>query len=97
MMWEDRRKIAKLFLFVFSFSLIISAFLPMCCAEHECIGENCTICYEMNFLKGIFESLTVTLIIFVVVDELKKYRYIIKNFNWKYRLIPVLLKVKLLE
>jgi len=66
--------------------------------EHNCVGEDCTICYEINLMKNIFESLLILSLLYIFIKRIEECISLIKKFlRKKYYLTPVLLKVRLLE
>lgn len=95
-MLKNRENIAKLFFVIFMFSMVISFSFMVFHLEHECIGEECNVCYEINLLKSIFDNLLILSLIYVFIK--KSAFYIEKiNYIWQinYCLSPVKLKVKM--
>lgn len=83
---------------IFIAILIISGSLMICCFEHECHGEKCFICYEINFFKNVFESLIVLAVVLLVRESIEKcIMRIDYSRRINYSLTPIKLKVKLLE
>ena len=97
-MWKNREKLAKIFFIFFIFSVIISYSFIACGLDHECVGEDCNVCYEINLLKNIFDSLLISSLLYITVKNLicciLKISYI---WQINYCLTPVKLKVKLTE
>lgn len=89
---------AKLFFIIFISSLIFSYGFGLHFSEHNCIGNECKVCYEINLMKNIFDNLLVLVLICSFISEFRN--YIIKlKWSIKYRgnITPVKLKVKLIE
>ena len=95
-MWKNRGNIAKLFFIIFIFSIIISSSFMVLHLDHECIGEDCNVCYEINLLKSIFDSLLILSLMYVFIKKTVFYIERIK-YIWQlnYCLSPVKLKVKM--
>ena len=68
-MWKNRENIAKLFFVIFIFSIIISFSFMVFHLDHECISEDCNVCYEMNLLKSIFDNLLILSLMYVFVKK----------------------------
>lgn len=94
-MEKSRKKLAKLFLVFFIASLLFSCGIGICCLEHECIGEGCIICYEIDLVKHIFDSLFVASLMYSYINVFK--RFILRiRYIWqiRYYLTPIKLKVE---
>ena len=96
-MWKNRREIAKLFFIIFALSLIILSIMTIGHIEHNCIGEDCTICYEINLMKSIFKNLLILSLLFAFINNFEKYAVINNFFSKKYYLTKILLTVRLIE
>jgi len=98
-MWKNRRKISRLFFVIFLFLLVSLSLISIVhTCHHNAIGEDCTICYEINLMKNIFENLLILSSLYVFVKQFENSSIPIKSFfKEKYYLTPVLLKVRLLE
>lgn len=97
-MWKNRGNIAKLFFIIFVFSIIISYSFALCSLEHDCIGEGCNICYEINLMKSVFDNLLILSLLYIFIKN--SISYIVRlRYIWQinYCLTPVKLKVKLSE
>jgi len=97
-MQKYRKNIAKLLLLIFSLFLIISFTVELFTITHDCIGDRCNICYEINFIKNIFDSLLMAFLMNILICKIRSYLYeaiIIKNK--KIKLTPIKLKIKLIE
>ena len=95
-MWKNRENIARLFLAIFMLSLVSSCSFTSLWIDHECIGECCDVCYEINLLRNIFDNLLILSLIYVFIKKLVSYIERI-NYIWQlnYCLSPVKLKVKM--
>ena len=90
-----RKNIATFFLIIYILCVFSTSLFFVCHSEHECIGENCNICYGINLIKNVLELMKILLFIFLVIkDSGIKSKNICKV---KYNLTPVLLGVNLLE
>lgn len=97
-MRKNRENLAKLFFIIFIFSLIISYAFTFCSFDHECMGEDCTICYEINLMKSMFDNLLIIFLVAEFINQAKeniaKKRYILKLRD---KLTPITLKVEMLD
>lgn len=50
-MLRNRSFLSKVLLVLFILSIVLTSALILCSLNHECIGEGCTICYEINLAK----------------------------------------------
>jgi len=97
-MIKYRKNMAKLFFFVFLIFLVFSSVFGVIFLGHECIGDSCDICYEINFVRNIFDGLLILSLIFIFMACSKDYINEIFFFRKNYmRLTPVTLKIRLLE
>ena len=97
-MGKTRANIAKLFFVIFIVSLIFSYAFGVFPYEHECIGEECKICYEINLMKNTFENLLILLVLVAFIKKVYQYISRIKCISKvNYHLTPVKLKVKISE
>jgi len=97
-MCKNREVLAKVFFIIFVLSLIISYSFGMYFSDHDCIGSNCRICYEINLIKSTFDNLLTLLLIYTFIKKflrcISKLKYV---FSSEYHLTPIILKVMLLE
>ena len=97
-MWKNRENIAKFFFVIFIFSIVISCACLVCNFEHDCIGECCNVCYEINVLKSAFDNLIILLVFYVLIKSFIFYIVRLKyTLQINYCLSPVKLKVKILN
>ena len=97
-MWQNREKLAKIIFIIFAFSLIFSYTCIIVSSEHECIGKDCNICYEINLIRNIFDNLLIWVLLIVLFKAVKNYYGNVRYAkNIIYNLTPVKLKVKILE
>lgn len=61
-MLRNRSFLSKVLLVLFILSIVLTSALILCSLNHECIGEGCTICYEINLAKNIFSNLLIFMI-----------------------------------
>lgn len=95
-MFKNKKKIIAIFLL---FSIVCIFASGVCIIGHECVGENCNICYGFDLLKNIFEQIIFVMIICVGI---KKINGTLASTNYttslkKHALTLVALKVKLSE
>ena len=97
-MGKNRENLAKLFFIIFLVSLIISYAFAICCFEHECIGDECTVCYGINLMKDIFDNLLIILLISEYIKQVKE-KTNLRKYILKIRdsLTLVKLKVEMLN
>ena len=92
---KNRENITKIFLVIFIMSIFISS---ICFCGHECMLEDCKICYGINLLKSIFDSILNFTIVCLIINEFRGWRINTKYIcKIKYKLTPIELKVKLSE
>jgi len=97
-MRESREKLTKIFFIFFVIFLIFSYAFIIISLDHNCIGHDCNICYEIKLIKDILDSLLILFLVFRVIDSFKYYFDKIRYFKKKWRfLTPIRLKVELLE
>jgi hypothetical protein len=83
---------------IFMVIIMISSFLCITVEyTHECIGEECDICWQINVCQNMFKLFMIITMIFVILENnSKKYSDILKNCkNILHKDNLVLLKVKL--
>lgn len=94
-MINKRQKIAIVFLIMFFILMNISSYIGIAHLKHNCIDEECNICYGINLLKTIFEVLKIVFFVVIIVKEFeinRREKSIIIN-----KLTPILLRVELTE
>ena len=68
----------------------------MLCSNHECIGEGCNICYEINLIKDIFDSLLILPVLISIIKIIQNGFINVKHVKIiEHGLTPVKLKVKI--
>lgn len=97
-MSKSRKNVAKLFFVIFIFSIVISFSFILGNLDHNCIGDDCNICYEISLMKNIFDNLLIISLLYSFIKNfigvIVRIRYI---WQLNYSLTPVRLKVKLTE
>lgn len=97
-MCKYRDTLMKFFLIIFIVAVFFSYTVEIFCLGHECIGEDCNICYEVNFIKNIFECLSIQTIFFAFLHNYgERLLCILKIYREGYYLTPIKLKVKFTE
>jgi len=97
-MIKSREKISKILLVAFLISLIFSYTSIFIFSEHECIGDGCDVCYEINLMKNVFDNLLILSLVLGIIRKAEKHRGRIRRIRKiNYRLTPVDLRVKLSE
>lgn len=97
-MLRNRNFLSKVLLVLFILSIVLTSALILCSLNHECIGEGCTICYEINLAKNIFSNLLILALLFIFSRVIiGSTRYLKNNVFFYYHLTPIELKVKISE
>jgi len=97
-MRNNRKEMAKIFFVVFVISLIFSYAFIIMYFDHECIGHDCNLCYEIRLIKDTLDNLLVLSLAFYAFDKLRNYITKIRCFGKRYCfLTSIKLKVELLE
>lgn len=94
-MLKNKKRIIAIFLL---FSIICIFASGVCVIGHECVGEECNICYGFDLLKNIFEQIVFVMIVCVGVKEINWHLVSRKRVvDFKHTPTLVNLKVKLSE
>lgn len=97
-MFEKRRNLSKILLIFFIFLVIFSFALVSLSVDHECIGNECTICCEINLIKDIFGGMLILPFLYTFFKIFNDFiSYAIHKYLVCYRLTPIELRVKILE
>lgn len=97
-MLKNRNNVAMIFFIIFVVSLIFSYAFCAFSSEHQCIGEECKTCYEINLMKNIFENLLILLVISAFIKKVEHYMARKKYIGEiTYHLTLIKLKVEMTE
>lgn len=97
-MFKKRRNLSKILLIFFIFSIVFSFALVTLSVDHECIGNECTICCEINLVKDIFSGMLIFPFLYTFFKMFNDFiSYEIHKYWVCHRLTPIELRVKILE
>lgn len=97
-MFKKRRNLSKILLIFFIFSIVFSFALVALSVDHDCIGNECTICCEINLVKDIFCGMLIFPLLYTVFKAfIGLINYARYNCLFCCHLTPVELRVKILE
>ncbi len=97
-MLKNKRNLSKILLIFFIFSIFFSCALVSLSVDHDCIGNECTICCEISLIKDIFGGMLIFPLLYIVFKAFTGLiNYVRHNCLFCYHLTPVELRVKISE
>lgn len=97
-MTKKQRIIAVIVAFSFLFVLFSFTAFVSHNADHDCIGEGCMICAQINFCRNLVQSLSMAILAVIITAIANKiFRRVLKSVKRITFNTPVVQKVKLLN
>ena len=97
-MFKNKRFLSNILLIFFILSIVLTNAFVFCSVDHDCIGEGCAVCCEMNLMRDNFSNLLILAMLFVfsriIISSIS---YLRNRFFFYYSLTPIELKVKISE
>ena len=98
MLRKSNRLASIILLLCFLTVLVVSYTFCVLNSNHECIGNDCCTCFEINVIQNTFEALIITKLLIIVIKLIRKCIAKLQiEFSIWYLLTPIKLKVQLTE
>lgn len=73
-MIKNKKRLALIVAAVFCFAMLFSALFIIAESNHDCTGENCKICYQINVCEQTLKNL-VSVVLAIIISCLIKFLY----------------------